>query len=295
MLNALRAVVDPASITAIVNTGDDVILHGLHISPDLDTITYTLAGEIDPGRGWGLRDESWQAMATLGRLGGIDWFNLGDRDLGTHLYRTQRLAEGATLSQVSREIATGYSVDVDIRPVTDDPVRTRVTLASGGEVGFQEYFVRLAHDVAVAGVHFAGAADATPAPGVLEAIATADVVVLAPSNPVVSVAPVLAVPGIAAALAARRDTVVGVSPIIGGRALKGPADRLLRELGHEATAVGVARFHRDVAGTMVIDTVDADLAPRIEELGVRVVVTESVMSTPERAATLAHSVLGAAR
>jgi LPPG:FO 2-phospho-L-lactate transferase len=295
MLNALRSVVDPASITAIVNTGDDVILHGLHISPDLDTITYTLAGEIDPERGWGLRAESWQAMATLGRLGGIDWFNLGDRDLGTHLFRTQRLGEGATLSEVTREIATGYGVDVDIRPVTDDPVRTRVTLASGDEIGFQEYFVRLAHDVTVAEVHFAGAAEATPSPGVLEVIATADVVVLAPSNPVVSLAPVLAVAGVTEALAARRDAVVGVSPIIGGRALKGPADRLLKELGHEATAVGVARFHREVAGSMVIDTVDAELASRIEELGVRAVVTQTVMSTPERAADLAQTVLGAAR
>lgn len=295
LLVGLRAVLGGEELTAVVNTGDDTTLHGLHISPDLDTVTYTLAGEIDPGRGWGLRDESWNAMATLRRLGGVDWFNLGDRDLGTHLYRTHRLREGATLSEATAEIAAGWGVNVTIVPVTDDRLATRVTLASGREVEFQEYFVRLAHDVEVREVRFVGAESARPAPGVLEAIGDADIVVVAPSNPIVSLGPVLAVPGIRELLRERRGSVVGVSPIRGGRALKGPADRLLTELGHGSSATAVARIHADVAGVLVIDTVDAALADEISELDVRPVVAPTVMSSPERAADLARTVLGACR
>ena len=238
LLRGLVRVVAPDEVTAVVNTGDDTELHGLHISPDLDTVTYTLAGLNDDERGWGLAGETWRVMDSLERLGGETWFRLGDHDLATHLYRTQRLAEGATLSQVTAEITQSLGVDVPLLPMSDDPVRTRLTLLGGPEVSFQEYFVGHRHAVAVSSVRFAGAEAAGPAPGVLDAIAGAEVVVVCPSNPIVSIGPLLAVPGIADALRARRDQVVAVSPIVAGAALKGPADRLMAELGHEATVVG---------------------------------------------------------
>jgi LPPG:FO 2-phospho-L-lactate transferase len=196
LLSGLVRVVDPASITAIVNTADDVVLHGLHVSPDLDTVTYTLAGEINPDTGWGLRDETWQAMDTVRRYGGISWFNLGDRDLGTHLYRTQRLREGATLTQATGEIVAAWGLRLRVLPVTDDRLETRVTVEGEGEIGFQEYFVQRRHDVAVTEVRFDGADTAEPGPGVLDAITTAERVVVCPSNPIVSIGPLLAVAGV---------------------------------------------------------------------------------------------------
>lgn len=284
----------PADVTAVVNVADDVVLHGLHVSPDLDTVTYTLAGEINPETGWGLRGESWQAMTMVERYGGLSWFRLGDRDLGTHLYRTHRLGEGAPLSAVTAEIARAWDLGVRLLPVTDDPVATRVTLAATGEeIGFQEYFVQRRHDVAVRAVRFAGADAARPAPGVLEAIAGADVVVLAPSNPIVSIGPLLAVPGVADAVRARRDRVVAVSPIIAGAALKGPADRLLTELGHESSVVGVARIYRELAGTLVVDEADAASAEAVAATGVRCVVAPTIMRDAAAAAALAEVVLGA--
>ena len=211
--------VPPGDVTAIVNVGDDTDLHGLHISPDLDTVLYTLAGAINPETGWGLAGETWRVMESLRELGGVTWFNLGDQDLATHLYRTQRLSEGAPLGAVTAELAQQFGVGVRLVPVTDDPLRTRMVLDDGVEVGFQEYFVKLRHNVAVAEVRFAGAADARPGPGVIEAIAGADLVVVCPSNPVVSIDPVLAVPGVREALTARRDSIVAVSPIVAGAAL----------------------------------------------------------------------------
>jgi LPPG:FO 2-phospho-L-lactate transferase len=278
-------------VTAVVNTGDDVVLHGLHVSPDIDTVTYTLAGMNDDERGWGLAGETWRVMEGLERLGGETWFRLGDRDLATHLYRTERLARGATLSRVTAEIAHALEVPVRLLPMSDDPVRTHITLRDGPEVSFQEYFVRRQHAVAVSAVRFAGADEAVPAPGVLEAIAQASLVLVCPSNPIVSIGPMLAVPGVPEALRARREDVVAVSPIVAGAALKGPADRMLVELGHEPTAAGVARLYADIAGTLVVDVADAGLARRIEELGVRCIVTPTVMHTPEDAAGLAKTVL----
>lgn len=281
----------PSEITAVVNVGDDIELHGLHISPDLDTVTYTVAGAIDPERGWGLAGETWHAMEALGRFPGARrWFNLGDRDIATHLYRTDRLRAGATLSEVTAEIAAAWGLELLLLPVTDDPLRTRVTVAEG-EIGFQEYFVQRQHDVAVVAVRFAGAEEATPAKGVLEGITTAERVVIAPSNPIVSIAPVLAVPGVRAAVEGRRDDVVAVSPIVAGAALKGPADRLLRELGHESSVVGVARIYAPMAATLVIDEADADLAAAVEAEGLRCVTTPTVMSGPREAAALAQVVL----
>lgn len=295
MLAALSGVVDPATLTAVVNVGDDLVMHGLHISPDLDTVTYTLAGEINPGTGWGLRGESWQAMDTVRRYGGIDWFGLGDRDLGTHLFRTQRLAEGATLTEVTATIVDAWGLTLTLLPVTDDPVRTMVTLADGDDAGreisFQEYFVQRRHDVAVSAVRFEGADAASPGPEVLTALCEAERVVIAPSNPIVSIDPVLAVPGVRDAIEAARDRVVAVSPIIAGSALKGPADRLLRELGHEPTVVGIARLYAPLAAALVVDEADAHLADAVAAEGIRPLVTRSVMSEAGVAASLARVVL----
>jgi len=299
LLAGLVQVVDPAELVAVVNVADDLEMHGLAISPDLDTVTYTLAGAIDPDRGWGLAGETWQAMDLLGRYGGPDWFRLGDRDLGTHLYRTGRRHAGASLSQVTAEIAAAWGLGLRLLPVTDDDLRTRVTLAGDGdgEISFQEYFVGRQHSVAVRSVRFDGADTARPAPGVLEAIDRASTVVIAPSNPIVSIGPVLAVPGVRDAVAARRADVVAVSPIVAGAALKGPADRLLTELGHESSVVGVARLYAEVAATLVIDSADAELAEAVEAEGLRAVVAPTIMSSPEAAAALGRTVVaaGAAR
>jgi LPPG:FO 2-phospho-L-lactate transferase len=299
LLAGLVRAVPPADVTAVVNVADDMVLHGLAISPDLDTVVYTVAGAIDPERGWGLRDETWHAMAGLERYGGATWFGLGDRDLGTHLYRTQRLGEGATLSTVTAEIARAWGLGLAVLPVSDDPVRTMITLAAdddgggrGEEVPFQDYFVARRHAVPVASVRFAGVEQAAPAPGVLHAVAGADVVVVAPSNPIVSIGPVLAVPGVREAVAARRDSVVAISPLVGGRALKGPADRLMRELGHDDSVVGVARLYAPFAGTLVVDTADAHHADALRAAGLRCVVTDTIMRDPDAAAALCGVALG---
>jgi LPPG:FO 2-phospho-L-lactate transferase len=332
MLRGLSAVVGQANITAIVNTGDDMILHGLYISPDIDTVTYTLGGAANDETGWGLDKESWAVMDALRAFEGdespptasLTWFSLGDHDLATHLFRTGRLAGGATLSQVTAEVAHRFGVQARLVPMTNSRVETRVTVEMGGiarnfggisgeakeaaepapaadhkngpgpvEVGFQEYFVGFRHSVEVNAVRFAGAEVARPAPGVLAAIAEADLVVICPSNPIVSIGPMMAVPGIADAVRDRRSDVVAVSPIIAGRALKGPADRMLSELGHEASAVGVARLWSPLAATLVVDEQDAALAARVEAEGMRCVIAPSVMSGPREAANLARAVLGA--
>ncbi len=302
MLSGLVRVVPPDEISAIVNVGDDMVLHGLHISPDLDTVTYTLAGMDNRDTGWGVAGETWAVMDELARLGGEDWFRLGDRDLATHLFRTGHLRAGSPLSAVTALLAERRSVPVRLLPVTDDPLRTRVTLAeattlgpAGTEVGFQDYFVRLRHEVAVSGVRFEGAPAALPAPGVMEDLERAEVIVVCPSNPVVSIGPVLAVPGVREALVRRRDRVVAVSPIIAGAALKGPADRLMAELGTESSVVGVARLYAPWVSTLVVDDADAAGASDVEAEGVRCVVTDTVMSSPERAAALARVVVGAGR
>jgi len=293
MLRGMIEVVPPTDITAIVNTGDDTVLHGLHISPDLDTVVYTLADAINLDTGWGLAGETWRVMESLGRLGGVTWFNLGDQDLATHCYRTQRLYEGATLGMVTGELARAWGVEVDVVPVTDDPLRTRLQLVDGPEVGFQEYFVKMRHDVAVSGVRFEGAEQARPGPGVLEAIVRAETIVVCPSNPVVSIGPLLAVPGVLEQLQNRRERIIGVSPIIAGAALKGPADRLLREMGFESSVVGVARWYASWMGTLVIDESDAPSAADVEAEGVRCIVVPTIMSSVARSAALSRTVLDA--
>ena len=301
-LRGLVQAVEPSSVTVIVNTGDDTELHGLTICPDLDTVTYTLGGAIDAERGWGLSGETWRAMEALDRFVAVrpegsgaaaTWFNLGDADLATHLYRTHRRREGATLSEVTAEISAAFGVPVRLLPMSDDRVETRVVVEGEGEIGFQEYFVGRHHDVAITGVRFAGVEQARPSPGVLAALEAADVVVIAPSNPIVSIGPVVAVPGVRAVLAARRESVVAVSPIVGGAALKGPADRMLRELGGEASVAEVARRYRDIAGTLVIDAVDEPHVSSVEAEGLHCLVTSTVMSTPEVAARLARATIAA--
>jgi LPPG:FO 2-phospho-L-lactate transferase len=301
-LGGLLQVVSPGDVTAIVNTGDDTELHGLAISPDLDTITYTLAEAIDPERGWGLAGETWRAMEALGRYAAVrpdgsqaapTWFNLGDQDLATHFYRTARLAEGATLTETTGEIARAWGLALALLPMTDARFRTRVTLADGETVSFQDYFVRLRHGVPVGAVVFdrAGAelTDASRA-----ALTEAEVVVVAPSNPLVSIGPIRELPGVDELLAAKRARVVAVSPIVGGTALKGPADRMLSELGMEPSVVGVARLYAPIAAALVIDPADESLVERVEAEGIRAVVTPSIMATPERARALARATLAAA-
>ena len=294
LLGGLVRIVAPGDVTVVVNTGDDTVLHGLHVSPDLDTVTYSLAGVVNPEMGWGLTGETWAAMDALERYGGETWFRLGDRDLATHLYRTQRLREGASLSTITSEVTASWDVAPRLLPMSDDAVRTRVILADGADVEFQDYFVRRRHEVEVQAVRFEGAEQARPAPGVLDAIETAATVIVCPSNPIVSIGPILAVPGVEETIARRRADTVAVSPIVAGAALKGPADRLLRELGHEASVVGVARLYARLASALVVDEADAALADRVEAEGLRCVVAPAVMSSPEAAAALAKVVLGAA-
>ena len=303
-LRAMAPVWPAERTIGVVNTGDDTVLHGLAISPDLDTITYTLAEAIDPERGWGLRDETWRAMEALGRYAAVrpdgsaaapTWFNLGDQDLATHFYRTARLAEGASLTEVTAEVCRAWSLPQRLVPMTDDRVTTMVTLADEGvEVPFQEYFVQRHHSVPVAGVRFDGVAAAAPSPVALAALADAVAVVVAPSNPIVSIGPIRALAGVDEVLAARRDTVAAVSPIVGGAALKGPADRMLVELGHEPSVVGVARLYAPIAAALVIDPVDAHLADAVAAEGMTPVITPSVMSTPEIGRELAVRTLAAA-
>lgn len=294
LLSGLVPATGAGEVTAIVNTGDDTVMHGLHISPDLDTVSYTLSGRSDTERGWGLADETWVVMESLERLGGETWMQLGDRDLATHLYRTKRLGDGATLSEVTRELCTALGVPARLVPMSDDPVRTRMQLADGPEIAFQDYFVRLRHAVAVSSVRFDGVASASPAPGVLDAIGGADAIIICPSNPILSIGPLLAVPGIANAVRSRRADTVAISPIVAGAALKGPADRLMRELGHDPSVAGVARIYRDLAATLVIDEADESSAADVELEGMQCVVTDTVMSDSERSAALARTALEAA-
>jgi LPPG:FO 2-phospho-L-lactate transferase len=299
LLPGLAAMVPARLLTAIVNVGDDCELHGLSISPDLDTITYTLAGKVNPETGWGLAGETWEAMTALGRFArvaprgssaGATWFNLGDRDLATHLYRTGRRAEGAPLSQITGEIAATFGVHTKLKlvPVTDDRLRTYVVV-DGQELDFQSWFVGRRHEGKVTAVRFEGAEAATPAPGVLDALRDATHIIVCPSNPLVSIAPILAVPAVRALLEERRDHVVAISPIIAGAALKGPAASLLADLGHEVSAVAVARLYRSFAGTLVIDERDAALAGAVEAEGVRAVVAPTVMHDDDAATALASA------
>jgi LPPG:FO 2-phospho-L-lactate transferase len=296
-LRGLVRVVPPRLVTVVVNTADDERFHGLHVSPDIDTVTYTLAGAEHAEQGWGLAGDTFAAMDSLDRYGSPTWFRLGDRDLATHLFRSERLAAGASLSTVTAEIAAAWDVPVRLLPMTDDAVSTRVTVTPRGrdpvELRMQEWFVRDRTEPPVSAVRFDGASAAQPAPGVLDALAAAEIVLLCPSNPVISIGPILAVPGIRDLLVSRRDRVVGISPIVAGRAVKGPADRLMTGLGLDASCVGVARAYAEFCGTLVIDAGDAHRAREVEALGVRAVVADTLMTDARVAAALARHTLDA--
>jgi LPPG:FO 2-phospho-L-lactate transferase len=296
-LRGLVQVVPPEDITVIVNTGDDDWFHGLLVCPDLDTVTYTLAGAENPETGWGLTNETFATMTALERYELPTWFRLGDRDLATHLYRSERLRAGASLSTIAGEIGHAWGVASRLLPMSDDPVGTRIEArAPDGsviEARMQEWFVRDRAEPPVVAVRFEGAARARPAPGVIEAIDGAEKIVVCPSNPVISIGPIVAVPGVREALRRRRDHVVGVSPIIAGAPVKGPADRLMAPLGMEVSCVGVARAYRDFCSALVIDAGDAGRGAEVQALGMGAVVADTLMRDARVAAALARHTLDA--
>ena len=291
-LRGLTRRTDAASITVVGNTGDDEEFFGLHVSPDLDTILYTLAGVADRRHGWGIAGDSWTALDALARLGEPAWFRLGDRDLATHVVRTARLRAGWPLSRVTAHLARRLGVRATLLPMTDDRVRTFVHI-DAGRLAFQDYLVRRRARGRVRRIEIAGARSARPAPGVLAALRRSDAIVIAPSNPLVSVGPIAAVPGVRDVLRRRRARVVAVTPLVAGRPLKGPLHRMLRGIGATVSPAGVARLYADVAGTFVLDVRDRAAAGAIEALGMRVVVTDTIMRTPARAARLAAVTLAA--
>src|SRR6266481_576896 len=276
LLLGLYDVMDPALLTIIVNTGDDIALHGLKISPDLDIVTYTLAGIVDPSKGWGFRGETFHALKRLAVYGRPDWFNLGDRDLATHIHRTAMLAEGKTLSQAAESIRIALGVKSRILPMSDNSVPTIID-SNEGPLHFQEYLVKRRAEPVVKGLRFIGAESALPAPGVLEAIRDADRIFICPSNPLISIGPILAVPQMRDQLRAHKKKVFAVCPIVGGKSLKGPSDKMLAQLGHDPTALGVAKLYADFTGTFVIDPADKAQGGSIS--GMRVVVLPTVMKT----------------
>jgi LPPG:FO 2-phospho-L-lactate transferase len=295
-LRGLTRVVPGEDLTVVVNTADDVVVHGLHVSPDPDSVTYWLGDAFDRERGWGRRGETFRANDELAAFDDDrSWFGLGDLDLGTHLFRTGLLAEGVPLSEITRRIAARFGVGARLLPASDDPIETRIGCTGpGGEeldLHFQEYWVRRGGRDTVVGVRYEGAEAASPAPGVLEAIGSADVVVLCPSNPVVSIGPILAVPGVRATVAARRDVAVGVSGIVGGAPVAGMADKLMPAVGIEVSARGVAASYRDLLAAWLVDDVDAGTIPEVEQLGMRCAATDTIMIDDERAEAVARTAL----
>ena len=278
-------------LTVVANVGDDMELHGLHVSPDIDALLYTLGGLIDPERGWGVRGDTFTAHAMLERYGAPAWFTVGDADLATHVERTRRLGEGAGLTDVTAAMAAALGIRARILPATDDRYRTRIE-TDEGVLDFQEYFVRLRQQPEVRGVRFEG--DARPGAAVLEAIRDAELIVIGPSNPIVSISPILELAGVRDAFKGARVRKIAVSPIISGRALKGPADRMLTSLGHESSALGVARLYAGLIDRFVLDAADARLVPAIEELGMAVDVLPIVMHADADRAALAGGLVALA-
>jgi len=290
-LRGLVRVIDPVKLTVIVNTGDDEEFFGLSVSPDLDTITYTLAGAVDASKGWGLPDETFRCLNALGRYYPENWFGLGDADLATHLFRTQQLRQGKTLSEVTAATARTWNVASTVLPMSNDPVRTFVHTEAGA-LPFQEYFVKRRSEGTVSKVELRGIDTATAAPGVCEAIRSAHLVIFPPSNPIVSIGPILALPGVRAALRETAAPIIAISPLVAGKPIKGPADRLLSGLGIDVSVSGVAGLYRDFLDTFVIDTQDLQQKSRLEELGISVIVTDTIMSDMEKSVALAQVVVG---
>jgi LPPG:FO 2-phospho-L-lactate transferase len=283
--------VEASDVTAIVNTGDDHIFYGVHVSPDLDIVTYTLAGHVDPVRGYGLEGDSFALIDALGALGHENWFRLGDRDFATSQHRTLRLNEGASLSEVSGEISKRFSVKTRIVPMSEDACPTIVELEGNRRVHFEVYLARDGAPDEVRGVDLSAARSAQPAAGVLEALREAQILILCPSNPVVSIGPILALPGVRETIAQSRAPVVAISPIVGGAPIKGPADRLMRGLGVEVSARGVAQLYRGVIDGLLIDERDAALAADIEAMGIRTQVLNTIMSDAAAATRLGQAAL----
>jgi len=290
LLLGLCQTTDPRLLTIIVNTGDDIVLHGLKISPDLDIVTYTLAGIVDPAKGWGFRGDTFHALKRLAGFGRANWFNLGDRDLATHIHRTAMLSEGKTLSQAAESIRTALGVKAKILPMSDDPVPTIIE-SNEGPLHFQEYLVKRRAEPVVRAVRFVGAESARPAPGVLEALRGTDRILICPSNPLISIGPILAVPLVREELCAQKEKVFAVCPIVGGKSLKGPSDKMLAQLGHQATAFGVAKLYADFTGTFVIDPADKLQTQSIAALGMKVAVLPTVMKTLAQKRKLAQALL----
>jgi LPPG:FO 2-phospho-L-lactate transferase len=290
LASGLQDVLAPGDLSVVVNTADDFDLWGLHICPDLDTVVYTLAGISNPDTGWGIADESFETLNMLESYGEETWFQLGDRDLATHILRTSRMHSGETITEVTVGLSVALGVESAVLPMSDDPVST-VLDTPEGRLDFQEYFVRRGQRDEVLGIELRGIQDAGPTERVLAALSDADAIVLCPSNPVVSVGPILALPGITEALASASAPKVAVSPIVGGRALKGPADRMLASLGHEVSATGVARMYAGLVDGMVVDRTDEGERAGIEALGMCVLTTGSVMRDTEDRARLAAETL----
>jgi LPPG:FO 2-phospho-L-lactate transferase len=289
-LDGLTRVIAPERVYIIGNTADDAEIHGLHISPDLDTVTYTLAGLANPQHGWGVRGDSFRCLEALKRLGADTWFQLGDLDLATHLFRTMRLREGLSLSAVTAEITRALKVHSTLVPMSNERVRTRICTPSG-ELEFQTYFVkRRARDRVIA-MRFEGASEAAPAPGLLDAIATAEAIILCPSNPFISIGPILAIPGIRDALQRRREKVAAISPIVGGKALKGPAAKMMKSMQLRSSAAEVAKLYADFTGVFILDEVDRKQAAQVAALDMRPVVTNTIMRGLRERKSLARVVV----
>ena len=296
LARGLIDVLAPGELVIAVNTGDDFEHFGLHISPDLDTVMYTLAGISDTVQGWGIAGETWSFMQALEKLGGETWFRLGDRDLATHVERTRRLRANETLSAVTQHLCTQLGVQHPVVPMSDDSVRT-IVHTSTGALAFQDYFVRNRAEPAIAHIEFAGAEHATVSPGLLNALddTKLEAVIICPSNPYLSIAPILAIPRLRGALEQRRVPAIAVSPIVGGRALKGPAAKIMCELGHEPSALTVAQFYRGLIDALVLDRSDRSLCRAIEALGIRTMVTDTIMHERRTQTSLARSVIETAR
>ncbi|MHB8381740.1 MAG: 2-phospho-L-lactate transferase [Candidatus Binataceae bacterium] len=292
-IRGLARRIAPENMVVVVNTGDDDIFHGLYVSPDIDTVTYTLADVVNRTLGYGRADDSHATLEALDQFYGPHWFTLGDRDLATHIYRTDRMRAGARLSQVTAEVARALGVRAQVLPMSDDPVRTFVKLRGRGALAFQQYFVRGRARGSVEKIELRGANTARPLPAVIRALRESAAVILAPSNPFVSLGPIFALRGVREALRKIRPRVAAISPIVGGKTIKGPADKMLRGLGMRASALAVAQLYQDIAGIFVIDNVDRALAPEIEKLGMRAVVADTIMTTPAKAARLTDIVLRA--
>ncbi len=293
-LQGLYQAVDPASITVISNTGDDVEMFGLHVSPDTDIVLYALAGAVNPETGWGLTGDTFAVVDQLQRFGYERWFNLGDRDLAMAIHRTRLIHEGVPMDQIVAGLARDWGLACNVLPMSNEPVRTMIT-GPEGELAFQEYMVRLRTELDVRSIRFAGIEDARPAPGVIETIREAEAIILAPSNPFVSIGPILGVAGVREALETTRAVRAAISPIIAGQVVKGPAAKMMTTLGYEVSALGVAKIYRGLIDLFVLDEQDRALAPEVEALGMRCLVTDTMMTSMERKAELARDVLTAAK